>query len=361
MLPLDADMIADRSVFDDDYPPERLLHRDAEVDRVATALEPAKRGDQGDDLLIDGGPGVGKTTLAKHTLSRLSAQAAIDTVHVECMGRTTAGILREVLAAVGPEPAANTPREDLCLTLRERVTEPLVVVLDEATDVHDTKALERLADVDLLSLVVIAYDADKWLSHAPRRVAQRFHGAALSLDRYGTGELADILEPRAEKGLDHGVVSRRQLEVIADEVAGVARYGIYSLLAAAELADDRDHHTVRDEDVAGAYPLAREWMRQAALDSLSYHHHVLYALVREAGRIDGQALHDRYDSVGDQIYSGRSHTPLGDRAQRRKLRKLADYDLIDLEGSTRDRTYAVVDESVRSGYDIEVDAARRAE
>ncbi|WP_277540244.1 Cdc6/Cdc18 family protein [Haloarcula laminariae] len=347
-------MITDRSVFGDEHSPEQLLHREGEVDRVATALAPAKRGRQADDLLIEGAPGVGKTVLSTHTLSRLSAKADIDTVHVECMGMSTAGIVREVLGAVGPAPAKNTPREDLCLQLRERVDAPLVVVLDEATDVHDTKALERLADVDLLSLIVITYDSDDWLSAAPRSVAQRFHGQVLSLDRYGTDELADILEPRVEKGLDHGVISRRQLEAIADEVAGVARYGIYSVLAAAELADDRGHHTVRDEDVAGAYPLAREWMRQAALDSLSYHHHVLYALVREAGQIDGQALHDRYDAIGERVYSGRSRTPLAKGSQRRKLRKLADYDLIDLEGTTRDRQYVVVDESVRPGYDIEL-------
>ena len=150
-------MIADRSVFDDTYRPQRLLHRDAAVDRLAGAV------DQGADLLIDGPPGVGKTTVADHTLARLATERDVDAVHVECMGRSTAGILREVLGAVGPDPAGNTPLEDLCLALRERVTSPLVVVLDEAADVHDTKALERLADVQDISIVGICYDADDWL------------------------------------------------------------------------------------------------------------------------------------------------------------------------------------------------------
>ncbi|GGK74354.1 Cdc6/Cdc18 family protein [Haloarcula sebkhae] len=347
-------MIADRSVFDDCWSPQRLRHRDAEVDRLTAALAPAKCGEQANDLLIEGSPGVGKTVLARHTLDRVSKRHDLAYTHVECMGASTAGIIREALATVGPTPATNTPLEDLCLSLRERVDEPLVVVLDEASDIHDTKALDRLADVDGISLVIICYNADEWLAHAPGRITRRLHGQTLTLDRYGVTELADILEPRAEKGLKHGVVSRRQLETIANEVAGVARYGIYSLLAAAELAQDRGHYTVRDEDVAGAYPLAQEWMRQAALDSLSYHHHVLYALVRDAGRIEGQTLHDRYDAVGDRLYDGRSQTPLAKRSQRRKLRKLADYNLIETLGSTRDRAYAVVDESVRSGYDIDV-------
>ena len=350
-------MIADRSVFDDTHAPQRLLHRDAAVDRLATALAPTKRGQQGDDLLIEGSPGVGKTVLARHTLSQLSERHDLDYTHVECMGASTASIIREVLAAVGPKPATNTPLEDLCLSLRERVEDPLVVILDEASDIHDTKALDRLADVTGISLVVICYDAAEWLTHAPRRITHRLHGQTLTLDRYGTDELADILEPRAEKGLEHGVVARRQLGMIADEVAGIARFGIYSLLAAATLAQDRDHHTVRDEDVAGAYPLAREWMRQAALDSLSFHHHLLYALVRDAGEIDGETLHDRYDAVADRAYDGRSRTPLAERSQRRKLRKLDEYDLVERLGSTRDRRYAVIDESVRSGYDIDLSRA----
>ncbi|WP_434531063.1 Cdc6/Cdc18 family protein [Haloarcula sp. NS06] len=347
-------MIADRTVFDDEYPPQRLRHRDAEVDRLTTALAPTKRGRQADDLLIEGSPGVGKTVLARHTLGQLSERHDLDYTHIECMGASTAGIIREVLATVGPTPATNTPLEDLCLSLRERVNEPLVVVLDEASDVHDTKALERLTDVDGISLVIICYDADEWLSHAPGRITRRLHGQTLTLDRYGVDELADILTPRAEKGLKHGVVSRRQLKTIANEVAGVARYGIYSLLAAAELAQDRDHHTVRDEDVSGAYPLAQEWMRQAALDSLSFHHHLLYALVRDAGEIGGEALHDRYDAVADRVYDGRSRTPLAKGSQRRKLRKLDEYDLVERLGSTRDRRYAVIDESVRSGYDLDL-------
>ncbi|GGN84468.1 Cdc6/Cdc18 family protein [Haloarcula pellucida] len=350
-------MIVDRSVFDDSHLPQRLQHRDAEVNQLARALEPAKQGDPADDLLISGPPGVGKSVLTRHTIDRLATRADVQYARIECMGQTTASIIRDVLGAIGDRPPQNTAREDLCLQLRERVTDPVVVVLDEASEVHETKALDRLADVEYISMVVICYDPDDWLSQAPNRIARRFHGRQLRLDRYGVDELADILEPRAREGLEHGAVARDQLETIADEVAGVARFGIYSLLAAATLAKDRGHDEVLDVDVADAYPLAQEWMRQAALDSLAFHHHVLYEIIREAETIDSRTLHQRYDAIADDIYAGRQRTPLIKRTRRDKLAKLHGYDLIGQEGGTKDRIYWVLDESVRSGYDIDVRVA----
>ena len=41
--------------------------------------------------------------------------------------------------------------------------------------------------------------------------------------------------------------AREQLETIADQVAGVAHDGNQTLQAAAEIADEREHETIRDK------------------------------------------------------------------------------------------------------------------
>ncbi|QIO22093.1 hypothetical protein [Haloarcula sp. JP-L23] len=111
-----------------------------------------------------------------------------------------------------------------------------------------------------------------------------------------------------------------------------------------------------DVDVADAYPLAKEWMRQAALDSVAFHHHVLYESIREAGTIDSQTLHKRYGAIADDVYAGRQRTSLIKRTRRDTLAKLHGHDLLGQEGGTKDRIYWVLDENVRSGYDIDVRA-----
>lgn len=346
-------MIADPSVFDDEHLPHRLLHREREEGALLDAWEPALDGDQPNDVLLHGPSGVGKTVLSRHALQRLAEQTTVQSARVRCLGETTTGIVRAILEELpGDDPAQNTPREDLCVTLQERVDEPTVAVLDEADDLPATDALERLADVRGLGVVAICHDPDDWLARCDQSVRQRI-GVQLGLERYGVDELADILEERARQGLAPGSVTRAQLEELADRVAGVAREGIQALRWAAKQATDRGHEQITEQDLDDGPELARFNIRQSNLNSLPLHHQVLYEIVRDAGRgIEPAALHERYDAVAEGVYDGRPQTPISERARRRKLQKLVDYDLVEREGENRHREYRVCDERVSTAIGI---------
>ena len=338
-------MITRPDVFDDEHLPRHLLHREGAVETLTRAWAPVRHGDRADDVLLHGPSGVGKTALARHTLQRLD----VHTAHVRCLGQTTGDILRGVLADLpGADPVGNEPLEDLDLQLRERVDDPVVVVLDEADGLPATDALPRLLDVPLLSVVVICHNPDDWLARVDDRVRRRLAGHELGLDRYGVDELADILEARARLGLPPSSVSREHLEAIADEVAGVAREGIQSLRAAAELAGERGHSQIREPDVDDAYERARRWIRESNLQSLPIHHHVIYELIRQWGPLGGGALHERYDEIAAAALADVDRTPLSERARRNKLDKLIAYDLVAAEGQGPHREYRVVDERLRS-------------
>lgn len=347
-------MIVDPGVFNDDHQPRRLQHREAAVETLSRAFEPASRGRRAEDALLTGPSGVGKTALSRHALRRLEAAADVDTAHVRTLGSTTGDVLREVLRqhSASVHLLGTEPVSDLVTTLKHAVSRPCIVVLDEADDLPETDVLDVLRDVPLLSVVAIAHDAEEWLAHVDEDFARVL--THQSLDRYRVDELADILEARAQVGLRDGVVTRRQLEVIADEVAGVAREGIQSLRAAAEIADEREHHTVQETDVADSYERARREIRRSNLASLPVHHQVLYALLYQLGpgEVAAGTLHNRYDALGDRLYGGLPQHPVIKRTRRNKLMKLAEYDLIETLGESKNRRYQVTDAAIEPALDI---------
>jgi len=355
-------MIADPQFFDDDRLPRTLFHRGSAVDTLTRAFEPATHGEPGDDIIVTGGPGVGKTTLVKHTLERSQDLAGLDHAYVPALGLTTAGILRSVLMQLpGPDPDSNTAREDLDLFLHERVNDPAVVVLDEAKALHATDGLERLLEIDLLSVVVICHDPDRWLSLADPDVREAMRTVPrLEVTPFRTAELADILGARAQHGLDGDPIGRSQLERIADDVGGVARRGIQVLRAAATVASERAHVEIHDGDIEDAYDRADRRILELNLASLPVHHHILYEIVRESGPIQARYLHDHYDAIDERVYGERAATPICRRHRRNALDKLRDYDLLQATGPNNQyREYSVADPRVQSQLDMSVTNRQR--
>ncbi len=344
-------MITSPRVFEDEHLPRELIHRDAEMQTLTRAWAPVRHGERAGDIILSGPYGVGKTVLLRHALDRLERAATVGTAHVPCLGATTGDILRTILADLGHDAPQNQPIDDLRWTLQDTVDYPVVVVLDEADGLGGNDALECLTEIRRLSLVIVTHEPEQWLADASPSARDRLTGAGcthLELDGYSTEELADILERRAQRGLRPDSVRREQLREIDGEVGGVAREGIQSLRAAAELAEERGHERITDTDIADSFERARHWIREQNLQSLPYHHHVLYAIIEEAGEISATALHDRYEAVAEGVYRGKRSMPIGERARRGKLRKLREYDLIEGDGNGRDRTYRVLDEAIAS-------------
>jgi len=71
-------MITDPRVFQDEYLPRELKHREGPVEELCRAFDPAVDGDQATDVLVAGPSGVGKTVLVRHTLGRLEQYADVD-------------------------------------------------------------------------------------------------------------------------------------------------------------------------------------------------------------------------------------------------------------------------------------------
>jgi Cdc6-like AAA superfamily ATPase len=346
-------MILRPEVFDENHLPRTLMHREGEGEVIADAVRGAGAGEPADSVLISGTSGVGKTVLAKHTLCELERQRGVPWTHIRTMGATRGTVFREAIAGHprGSEPATNTPVADLETQLRDLVDAPYVVVLDEADDLARTDIPGTLLEVDQLSIMVICHDPQEWRAAADPRV-ERALDRRLHLERFSTRELTDILRRRADHGLQSHVVSPAKLERIADEVAGIARRGIQSLRAAAELAGERGHERIATDDVDDCFERARQAIREANLSSLTYHHQLIYGCVFRRGTMSSREIHDRYDEHAGALYQDVPLTPISRRDRRTKLNKLVEYDLVVRDGPDNDPQYHVRDGELEPAVEL---------
>jgi Cdc6-like AAA superfamily ATPase len=351
-------MLADPRVFREDHLPNELPHRDAELQQVFRQFEPAVRGVGAHSLLLSGPSGVGKTVLSRHAVRDLRRERPIEHALVPCLGKTTGDVLRAVLrqhtAIRESDIPGNQSVAELRIQLRETLDGPMIVVLDEGDDLADTDVLDEIMSIANLGVVAIAHDATEWLGRLDAELANCFSGDNhIALSRYGVDELADILERRARSGLAGDYVTRRQLEWIADEAAGVARRGIQALRATAEIAGERRHETIQQADLEDGFPRARRRIRAANLKSLPYHHQVLYALIHAAGgEITVVDLNDRYEALSSAAYADVPQTPITRRSRRNKLQKLIVVDQVVVDELLPDRVVWAVDRDVEPRTDI---------
>ena len=347
-------MIVDEGVFREDHLPHRLLHRESEVDTLLRAWEPAIYGDRPEDILMHGPSGVGKTVLSKHCARKLRRESPVEVVRVRCINETVPGILRQLLGELtGTKPAMNTPQAQLEADLTDVISEPTIAILDEADDLPRTDLLKLLPEMGPVGLVAIAHDQTEWLARIDDdQVRSRFDGPGLAMERYGVAALADILDERVRMGLSRGVVTRAHLEYIADEVAGVARYGIQTLRESVLEAERCGADAIERVHIDEGFELAKFRIRQANIRSSGFHHRVLYELVRQSGRVSSRELHDQYERVAEDVYANTPATPIGSRYRRDVLSKLVAYDLLRAHNETKYREYEVCDPEVRANIEL---------
>lgn len=342
-------MIESRWVFRDDYRAD-IEHRDAELNQLSRALAPTIVGQVGDDVLIHGPSGTGKTSSAMTVIRSLRSQSPVPSTHIECGGLTPTELLEACLSGLGKRLAVSAPApDDLLDSLRDVVgTEPYPIVLDEGGDLPDLDVLEGLLSIDSISVIVICHDRRRWLDAASERVARRFDlDWQIEFQRYGVEQLVDILRPRVEAGLAPGVVGDEQLEEIADQAAGTPRLAIRGLFMAARTGTDAGADRIRDRDVAGCVDRARAEIRKRNLGKLAPEWQALYELLRTRGpTLRAHELKNAYEGAKAEIFAESHRSPLSWARARDGLHKIADYRLIEIEGKTVSRRYSVVEEEL---------------
>jgi orc1/cdc6 family replication initiation protein len=333
-------MITDARVLQPEFIPGEVKHRSAEVSHLSDTLRPITQGEPASPSFLYGPSGAGKTCIARHTVEQLRETVVdIDVQYVNCWEdytrfKTLYRILDGVESTIDIH-RQSTPKDELLERLRQHSGPPYVVVLDEVDQLEDKSLLYDLYRMQNLTMILIANREEDVFSRLDDRLNSRLQSCArIRFSQYNLDELTTILEDRVQWGLTDSVISKAQLEAIADAAAGDARVAIGILRNATRVAQQQGTQGVTDAAIEEAVPEAKSEVRQKATDKLTKHQRVLYSIIVESGEINSGSLYERYcESVSE---------PKTRRMVRNYLSKLEQYNLIQGSGKTKARTYSSV-------------------
>ena len=333
-------MITDARVLQSEFVPKDVVHRDAEINHLSSALQPITDGERGETAFLFGPSGTGKTCIAQYTTTKLR-ESVIDLnyQYVNCWeDHSRFKTLYRVLEGIGRTVdihRQSTPKDVLLDRIRDYNGPPYVVILDEVDQLEDKSLLYDLYRIRNLTMILIANQEEELFSEIGNRLTSRLRPSArVHFDKYGTTELVEILRDRVRWGLQDDVIEPRQLKLIADASGGDARVAIGILRVAARNASHSGTSTISDGVIEDAVSEAKAEVTQKNIEKLTDDQRLLYDIITDHGETKPGNLYEEYQE--------RASDPRSKRMVRNYLQKMCHYNLIEAEGQNRGRRYRVV-------------------
>lgn len=349
---------ASREVLGPAYIPERLPHREAQIDQLASILATALRGHRPSNVMIFGKTGTGKTAAVKllgNEIRKADKSGRVALLYVNCeVVDTPYSILQTLGNEFLPHDSA-IPFTGLSL---DRVYSMLVaglessgrvvvLVLDEIDKLvakSGDDILYQLArtNVELsratLSIIGISNDL-RFAEDLDPRVRSRLSDEKIVFPPYNAEQLRDILAARAAVAFEEGVLEEGVLAFIAALTAqehGDARRAIELLRVAGETADRLGDEKVTERHVQMAKNKVELDCVIEAIKSLPAHSKlILKALLLNAERGQGPLtsgeLNSAYRNLAQRL-------PLSPLTARRVGDLVSELDVLGLV-STQVRSY----------------------
>jgi len=340
-------MIRDARVLRAGFVPREVEHRDAEVNHLSSVLEPITNGEPADTAIVTGPSGTGKTCISKFVTERLREEVLdVEAIYVNCWRnytrfRTLYQILDDLGATIDIHRQSTPHDDELVDRLQQHDGPRTVVILDEVDQLEDPSVIYDLHSLPQFALICIANKEEELFSRVDDRLVSRLRSSEhVRMDKYHDEQLYDILSARTKGARRGRLIADDQLYRVADAAAGDARLAIGILRTAAGKAGRENHERITDDILLDAAEDARAQIKQKSLDSLTPHQRVVYDIVREHGPIGPSEIHERYSEDVDD--------PRTKRTIRTYLSKMEQYNLLEAEGTSRDREYSLVDSAAAS-------------
>ncbi len=248
--------------------PEDILHRDEQLQQVASILAPALRGERTSNLFVYGQTGTGKTICVKYIRDQLlkkaqSTGAPLRIEYLNCKLKKVADteyrILAELIKKLGGEvPSTGLPTDQVYnkfIEIIESKKQTFLLILDEIDQavkkissdfLYNLTRLNSELEQTTVSIIGISNDL-KFLDLIDPRVRSSLSEEEIIFAPYNALQLQDILKQRADSSFKPGVLKEGVIAKCAAYAArehGDARRALDLLRISGEIAERMTEGTI---------------------------------------------------------------------------------------------------------------------
>ncbi len=299
--------------------PDNILHRDQQINDLASILAPALRGDDPSNVFIYGSVGTGKTLVTRHVTEELRHVASeeevdLNIVYINCKMKKVADteyrLLAKLARQLGDEvPSTGLPTDEVYNRFFEALKDQkgvVIIALDEIDALVKKVGDEFLYNLtrindDLeetkVSIIGISNDLN-FTEYMDSRVKSSLSEEEIIFPPYNALELREILSDRAEGGfmeevLEDGVISK--CSALAAQEHGDARRALDLIRVAGELAERYNDSTISKDHVDEAQQkIERDRVVETVRSQPKHSKLVLYTILEMAEDEDEVATGDVY-------------------------------------------------------------------
>lgn len=206
--------------LDPEWIPKILPHREKQQFQVVNCIKPLLQGRNGRNVLIYGGPGIGKTAAVKWVLRDLEENNDdVFPIYINCWQKNTSyKILCEICNQVNFVFTQNKKTEELFEAVKNIINKKSAVfVFDEIDKLEDVNFIYSLInDIYKKSIILITNYKD-WYFTVEDRIKSRLLPESIEFTHYNKKETKDILKTRIDYAFFPNVWSEESIELVTDK------------------------------------------------------------------------------------------------------------------------------------------------
>lgn len=319
---LENSVLRDESFLYPEFLPERLPHRDKEIDSIVFAFNPVLKGKKPQNLFVAGPTGCGKTVVTRFVLKQLEEYTdRAKSIYINCFEfNSRHSVLSKITNFIG----AATPRRGIAtdeiyshfLNAMKKIDFIPIIILDEVDQLvlseDGSKLLYDLLRINehekfLVGLALVSNNVEL-TAMLDSRIRSSLTEERILFEGYTAQQLKDILLQRANYAFVSGAVDGEVLGVAAAHAAklgGDARVAIKSLLMAGREAERENSQKVLLKHLKRAFESVDSVSLLKGLKHLTEHELVLLSQIANAGEITSGKIFELFSNASGAVLSER--------------------------------------------------------